>query len=222
MKVAISSKHVALPTRPTRQSPIACVAAGILVMAPIGTIANAQQTNASGTIEPDGTVVVTPFRLPPSIYLSEAARKALPKTPTDPEEPMLRALAAGQAGEMRKKMPQFMAPRIKHLAELYPVTMRLTSIANIPAVIATPVRPIPSRNKRKIILNLPGGGFVMGEAGSTGMTESIPLAALARIEVVSITYRQAPESTFPAASEDCSRPIGRKTLLFSAAPRAAC
>lgn len=198
-----SCRQLTLPTcRPMRRSPIASVAGAILAITSIGSIANAQQNSAPGTIEPDGTVVVAPFRLPPSIYLSEEAKKALPRTPTDPEEGMLRALAAGQAGEMRKKLPQFMAPRIKHLADLYPVTMRQTTIAGIPAVIATPVRPVPGRNKRKIIVNLPGGGFVMGEAGSTGMTESIPLAVLAQVEVVSITYRQAPETTFPAASED--------------------
>jgi acetyl esterase/lipase len=99
-------------------------------------------------------------------------------------------------------MPEFMAPRLKHLTELYPVTMRTTTIAGVPAVFATPVKPIPKGNQRKILLNLPGGGFVMGEAGSTGMIESIPLAALAQVEIVSITYRQAPETTFPAASED--------------------
>ena len=179
---------------------MACVAGILAVIATVGT-ASAQQS-APGTIDPDGTVNVPTFPLPPSIYLSEEARTALPRTPTDPEEGMLRALAAGKAGELRKKMPQFMASRIKHLVDLYPVTMRVTSIAGVPAVIATPVKPIPSRNKHKIVLNLPGGGFVMGEAGSTGMVESIPLVALAQVEVVSITYRQAPEATFPAANED--------------------
>ncbi|MFN3799943.1 MAG: alpha/beta hydrolase, partial [Sphingobium yanoikuyae] len=67
---------------------------------------------ASGAIEPDGTVHVPGFRLPPSIYLSEAAKKALPRTPTDPEEPMMRAVAAGQAGALRQRMPQLVAPRI--------------------------------------------------------------------------------------------------------------
>lgn len=160
------------------------------------------EPDAPGTIEPDGTVIVPSFRLPPSIYVSEEAKMALPRTPTDPETGMMQALASGKVGELRKQMPQFMAPRINHLVELYPVTMRTTEIAGVPAVIATPVAPLPGDNKGKILLNLPGGGFVMGEAGSTGMTESIPLAVLAQVEVVSITYRQAPETVYPAATED--------------------
>jgi acetyl esterase/lipase len=160
------------------------------------------QSGDTGSIETDGTVVVPSFQLPPSMYLSDAAKAALPRKPSDPEEGMFRALASGQAGEFRKRMPEFMAPRLKHLTDLYPVTMRDTTIAGVPAVIATPVKPIPKANRRKILLNLPGGGFVMGAANGTGMIESIPLAALAQVEIVSITYRQAPETTFPAASED--------------------
>jgi len=38
---------------------------------------------------------------------------------------------------------------------------------------------MPKDNDRKVLLNLPGGGFVMGVAGGTGMIESIPLAAMA-------------------------------------------
>lgn len=178
------------------------VAGVILAVTSIGSMANAQEAGAPGSIEPDGTVNVPSFPLPPSMYMSDEASKALPRKPHDPEEMMFRALAAGQAGEMRKKMPQFMAPRFQHLTELYPVTMRNATIAGVPAVYATPVKPIPARNKRKILLNLPGGGFVMGAADGTGMLESIPLAALAQVEIVSITYRQAPETTFPAASED--------------------
>jgi acetyl esterase/lipase len=156
----------------------------------------------TGAIEPDGTVVVPSFRLPPSLYLSDEAKASLPKSPTDPEEGMFRALASGQVGALRKRMPELMAARLKHLTDLYPVTLRDTTIAGVPAVIATPAKPMPKGNNRKILLNLPGGGFVMGVAGGTGMVESIPLVALAQVEIVSITYRQAPETTFPAASED--------------------
>ncbi len=155
-----------------------------------------------GSIESDGTVVVPSFKLPPSIYLSEEARKALPRAPTDPEAGMVRALAAGQVAELRQRMPQLMGPRLKRLTDMFGVTTRASEIAGVPAVYAMPVRSVPTANRNKILLNLPGGGFVMGVASGTGMIESIPLAALAQVEIVSITYRQAPEAMFPAASED--------------------
>jgi acetyl esterase/lipase len=157
---------------------------------------------AAGAIEPDGTVQVPAFRLPPSLYLSDEAKAALPRKPIDPEERMFRALAAGQAGALRAGMGQFMAPQVKHHADLYPVTMRETTVAGVPAVFVTPAKPMPAANRKKILLNLPGGGFVMGAANGTGMVESIPLAALAQVQILSITYRQAPEAQFPAASED--------------------
>ena len=159
----------------------------LLALAAATTLASAAPAQAPGAIEPDGTVNVPGFALPPSAYMSEAAKKALPRTPTDPEEAMFKVLASGRAGEVRKQLPRLMAARVRHLTELYPVTMRTTEIAGVPAVIATPAGPIPPANRKKILLNLPGGGFVMGEAGSTGMVESIPLVAMAKVEVVSIT-----------------------------------
>ncbi|UVO54248.1 alpha/beta hydrolase [Sphingomonas sp. SUN039] len=168
----------------------------------LGQTALRAQDSKGGTIEADGTVVVPSFKLPPSIYTSEEAKKALPRTPADPEAGMFRALASGRVGEARKMMPQLMGARLKRLTEMYGVTTRATEIAGVPAVYATPVKAIPTANRKKIMLNLPGGGFVMGVAGGTGMVESIPLAALAQVEIVSITYRQAPDAMFPAASED--------------------
>lgn len=153
-------------------------------------------------MESDGTVVVPSFKLPPSLYLSDEAKKALPRTPTDPEAGMFRALASGKVGEIRKMMPQLMGGRIKKLSEMYGVTTRATEIAGVSAVYALPNKPLPAANRKKILLNLPGGGFVMGVASGTGMVESIPLAALAQVEIVSITYAQAPETMFPAASDD--------------------
>lgn len=170
-----------------------CIGAALAQTPPLG---------GPGTIEPDGTVVVPSFRLPPSDYLSEAAKKALPRTPSDPEEPMMHAVAAGQAGALRARMPQLMAPRIDALKQMYKVTTQETEIAGIPAVRATPAGGVPQANRAKILLNLPGGGFVMGAAPGTGMIESIPLAGLAGVEIVSITYRQAPEHVYPAATQD--------------------
>lgn len=199
-------KHVR-STRGLRAHLLAAAAAVAVAVA--GPAATAQPTTAApaaaNPIEADGTVNVAPFRLPPSIYLSDQAKAALPRKPTDMEAPMHQALASGQAGAMRAKIGEFMAPTIKHHAELYPVTLAPTTIAGVPAVRVTPVKPIPAANRKKILLNLPGGGFVMGSSQGTGMVESIPLAAMAQVEIVSITYRQAPETTFPAASEDVEK-----------------
>jgi acetyl esterase/lipase len=162
-------------------------------------------------------VIVPSFRLPPSAYLSDQAKAALPRKPFDPEAMMYQMLAAGKAGEMRRREPEFMAAQLRHLKQLYPVTTEDTTIAGIRAVVVTPAAPIPAANRRKILLDLPGGGFVMGEAGGTGMTESIPLAAMAKVRIVSITYRQAPEARFPAASEDVATVY--RTLLKDHRPQ---
>ncbi|MBB5686807.1 alpha/beta hydrolase fold domain-containing protein [Sphingobium boeckii] len=172
---------------------------------------------APAVIEPDGTVNVPAFRLPPSVYLSAEAAKALPRTPTDPEEPMMRALATGQAGALRQRMPQLMGPSLDKLKAMYQVETRVGEIAGVPAVYARPVGGVPKANAKKILLNLPGGGFIMGAAGGTGMIESIPLAGLAGVEIVSITYRQGPEHRYPAATEDVVKVY--RTLLKTYKPQ---
>ncbi len=197
------------PTRgPSRFAGRVTALATALVLSGLAASAAAQPAPAAGeggSVEADGTVDVPAFRLPPSTYLSDQARAALPRKPTDPEAPLYPALAAGQAGALRGRMSELMAGTVKHHADLYPVTMRPATIAGVPAVYVEPVKPIPAANQGKILLDLPGGGFVMGAAPGTGMVESIPLAALAQVEIVSITYRQAPEASFPAASEDIAK-----------------
>jgi epsilon-lactone hydrolase len=168
-----------------------------------GQLAMAQDpAPAPGTIKPDGTVVVPSFELPPSIYLSPEALKAMPKAPMDPEAMMFQALKAGKAGEMRARIGEFMKPRHDQLKAMYRVESRAGELAGVPAVWMKPIAGVPSANRKKLLLNLPGGGFVMGTANGTGMVESIPLAGLAGVEIVSITYRQSPEFKYPAATED--------------------
>ena len=52
-----------------------------------------------------------------------------------------------------------------------------------------------------MLINLHGGAFSMG-ARTEGRLESIPVASVAGMRVISVDYRQGPEHQFPAASED--------------------
>ena len=66
----------------------------------------------AGSIEPDGTVNGPAFKLPPSIHASDEAKKTMPRRPTDREAPMIAALAAGKAGEIRARIGEYMGPKI--------------------------------------------------------------------------------------------------------------
>ncbi len=72
------------------------------------------------------------------------------------------------------------------------------TIAGVPVHIVTP-EGMPETNKDKVLLNLHGGGF---NSDSGSYTESIPIASYARIKVVAVLYRLAPEHPFPAAVDD--------------------
>ena len=61
-----------------------------------------------------------------------------------------------------------------------------------------PAGGVLDKNKDRILINLHGGGFVIGDT----KTESIPIAAVGKIKVVSIDYRKGPSYKFPAASVD--------------------
>jgi acetyl esterase/lipase len=65
----------------------------------------------------------------------------------------------------------------------------------------TPVSGISAANQKRVLINLHGGGFETG-ARSVGRVESIPIAGLGRIKVISVDYRLGPENSFPAATED--------------------
>ena len=64
---------------------------------------------------------------------------------------------------------------------------------------ATSLQSIPRRILIRVLINLHGGGF---NSDSGSFTESIPIANLTRIRVVSVLYRLAPEHPFPAAVDD--------------------
>jgi monoterpene epsilon-lactone hydrolase len=72
------------------------------------------------------------------------------------------------------------------------------TIAGVPVHLVTP-EGMPDANKDKVLLNLHGGGF---NSDSGSYTESIPIASYAKMKVVAVLYRLAPERPFPAAVDD--------------------
>lgn len=102
------------------------------------------------------------------------------------------------------------------LMHTYPATLIDSTIAGVPVRIVQPLAA-PAGNRRFVLINLHGGGF---RVDSGSMTESIPIAALTKIKVVSVLYRLSPEYPFPAAVQDAVRVYSE--LLKDYAPNHIC
>lgn len=88
--------------------------------------------------------------------------------------------------------------RVERMRKRYAVTTRERRYGG---VLADVVEPRGGPRDRRVLINLHGGAFLWG-ARSGALVESIPIAALSGMTVVSVDYRQGPEHAFPAASED--------------------
>lgn len=197
-------------------SRLAIVLAAFFLAPPALAQANMPPPQTSGEIEADGTIVVGSFRLPPSVYLSEEAAASLPRAANDPQAMLSLILNAPDPSAIRPMAARSMAPMHEMMRQTYGVTTEAGEIAGVPVMWAIPTAEAAAANADKVLINFPGGGFVAGTADGTGMTESIPVAGLTGVRVVSISYRQAPEHRFPAASEDSAAVY--RALLETYAP----
>lgn len=82
--------------------------------------------------------------------------------------------------------------------KLFPVNIEQKAIAGVPTDIITPLS-MPEANRDLVLINLHGGGF---NSDSGSQIEGDPIANLAKIKVVGVYYRLAPENPFPAAVDD--------------------
>jgi acetyl esterase/lipase len=87
------------------------------------------------------------------------------------------------------------------MKKLYPVKLSTQTIAGVGADVAEPAGGIAPENRKRVLINLHGGGFLWG-AHSGALVEAIPVAAVGRIKVIGVDYRQGPEHVFPAATDD--------------------
>lgn len=148
---------------------------------------------AKVTVAADGTVDVPEQSVPLSSFLSPEARAYVIRHLTDMQNPELTKQDAG--------VPRFMKPYIARNGELFAVDRKDERIAGVHVYIYTPKEGILPRNRQRVLINLHGGGFSGCWPGCAEL-ESIPIAALMGIKVISVDYREGPDTKFPSASED--------------------
>jgi acetyl esterase/lipase len=168
----------------------------LLGMAVLSTSAFAQ--HAPPNVKADGSVTTSVATIPFSTYASPQARAFFPRMiAAGSKAPPLSAPVA----QSRDFYDRLNSARAARMEKLYPVTIHRETIAGVGTDVVLPAQGIAAKNRHRVLINLHGGAFLWG-ALSGALVESIPVASLGRIKVVSVDYRQGPEHVFPAASED--------------------
>jgi acetyl esterase/lipase len=160
---------------------------------------HAAENPALPRISPDGTSHLPALDVPLSGFTSLEARRAFIKIFT---EHAAAPAADADIRVRREYYDRFNRALVRRAKELYSVDMEKKAIGGVQAEIITPSEGVAAKNRRRVLINLHGGAFLWGGEGSGGEIESIPIAALGKITVIAVAYRQGPEFKFPAASED--------------------
>jgi acetyl esterase/lipase len=164
-----------------------------------------------------GLIQIPSMQLPLSCYMSSQARQAFISRSFNPPE-LREAMKTSDIQVLRATMDTHLfEPMVAKAMVRYPVKIKRDCIQGVPVSIIEPMEGISPDNQHRILINLHGGFFTVGAGGKAGLLESIPIAALQRITVISVDYRQGPEYRFPAASEDVS--LVYQSLLASYPPQ---
>jgi len=192
------------------RSNLRTVLALAFIVAAASKYATAQDAPAPAkvTADADGTVHVPPLTVPVSSFLSPEAKAYVSQHLIQMQDPELVKQDHG--------VPFFMKPFIERDNALFAVDKRDLQIAGVHVVEYTPKGGISARNRHRVLVNLHGGGFSGCWPGCAEL-ESIPIAALMRIKVITVDYREGPDNKFPAASEDVASVYSR--LLKTYKPR---
>ncbi len=144
----------------------------------------------SATFDPDGTAYITRV-VPNPTTVSPEAQQWLASMGQHPR-------GAQTLAERRASTDAWRVRNAAEAKKLYPVNVEQKKIAGIPVDVITPLST-PKANRDLVLINLHGGGF---NSDSGSQIEGVPIANLAKIKVISVYYRLAPENPFPAAVDD--------------------
>ena len=148
-------------------------------------------------IAENGTVRLDGVEVPLSDLMSEEGKAYLRHLIVD--KPF--GTAVPDIADERRRQDGIMFAFLEPMRQRYAVDIAEDRIGGVVVDVVTPSAGIAPENADRLLINVHGGGFVTG-GRSASLVESVPLAALMGIKVVSIDYRMGPEYQFPAASED--------------------
>jgi len=144
----------------------------------------------SATFDSDGTAHITRVVPMPATISPEAQTWLESLTHSTPGPETL--------AERRARTDAWRAQDSAEARKLYPVNVEEATTAGVRTDIITPLN-MPAENKTRVLINLHGGGF---NSDSGSLIEGVPISNLAKMKVVSVYYRLAPENPFPAAVDD--------------------
>jgi epsilon-lactone hydrolase len=170
--------------------------AGLAITVLLGAAqASAQDTHTPPplTVDADGTVHVPAMTVPVSSFLSPEGKAYLAEHLKQVQRPEMLVQTNG--------VPPLLAGYLQRQRAVFAVERQDTTVGGVHAYVYTPKAGISVANQKRILIDLHGGGFSGCWPGCAEL-ESLPIAALGRIKVVSLDYREGPKYRFPAASED--------------------
>lgn len=145
------------------------------------------------TIDANGAVHVPAHAVPLSTFLSPEGKAYVEEHLRNMQRPEMLVQDSGT--------PPLLAGYLARQREVFAVDKKDVTIAGVHAFDYTPKGGVTSRNRDRVLIDLHGGGFSGCWPGCAEL-ESIPVAALGKIRVLALDYRQGPKFKFPAASED--------------------
>jgi acetyl esterase/lipase len=157
-------------------------------------------TSGVVTVDAAGTVHVPAHDLPLSIYMSEEAKRVYIEVSQRKPMPSIDVHDAVKLREYFERA--VVTPLFEKAVRRYPLVWEERELGGVRTIVVAPKDSSNrKRNDRRVLINLHGGGFLL-KSDKLKLVESLPVAALSGIKVVSVDYRLAPEHKFPAASED--------------------
>jgi acetyl esterase/lipase len=169
-------------------------------------LAAAEDPEPRPYVDANGVAHLPAMDVPPSRFMSPEARRRFVEMSWHPQPASGTPAPPAESGPTDyRRLRQIDEDKNAHYVArsevLYPVTMEPKVIGGVRTLVVTPKAGVAPRNRSRVLINLHGGAFLWGE-GNGAKAESIPIAGLGRITVITVAYRMAPEFRFPAASED--------------------